>query len=158
VQAILTTAKLRSDHPDVTQSWLDSLAPFATEVHLAAGQVVVWEGLPQDALFIVLHGRLSVSQNVRGELESVLAELGPGASFGELAVFAPAPAAATVTAEERTVLWRVERRGMDGLVGEPDVAWAMLKSLAGKVRMANARLVEAVRWSLESAAVDPGES
>jgi hypothetical protein len=63
-----------------------------------------------------------------------------------------------VTAEERSVLWRVERGGMDGLVGEPDVAWAMLKALAGKVRMANARLVEAVRWSLDSAAVDPGES
>ncbi len=142
----------------MNDSWLESLAPFATEVHLAAGQVVVWEGLPQDALFIVLHGKLSVSQTVRGELESVLAELGPGASFGELAVFSPGPAAATVTAEERSVLWRVERGGMDGLVGEPDVAWAMLKALAGKVRMANARLVEAVRWSLDSAAVDPGES
>lgn len=139
-------------------SLLDSLEAHATELHFAPGQVVVWEGQPQDALYIVLHGKLSVSQSVRGELESVLAELGPGASFGELAVFDPAPAAATVTAEERAVLWRVERRGIDRLVGDPDVAWALLKDMAGKVRMANARLVEAVRWSLESAAVDPGES
>ncbi len=142
----------------MNQTCLESLAPFATEVHLSAGQVVVWEGLPQTSFFIVLHGRLSVSQTVRGELESVLAELGPGASFGELALFAPAPAAATVTAEERTVLWRVEKGGIDGLIGDPDMAWALLKSLAGKVRMANARLVEAVRWSLESAAVRPAES
>lgn len=137
---------------------LDSLEPYATELHFAPGQVVVWEGQPQDALYLVLHGKLSVSQSVRGELESVLAELGPGASFGELSVFDPAPASATVTAEERAVLWRVERRGIDRLVGDPDVAWALLKAMAGKVRMANARLVEAVRWSLESAAVDPGES
>lgn len=137
---------------------LDSLEAYATELHFAPGQVVVWEGQPQDALYLVLHGKLSVSQSVRGELESVLAELGPGASFGELSVFDPAPASATVTAEERAVLWRVERRGIDRLVGDPDVAWALLKAMAGKVRMANARLVEAVRWSLESAAVDPGES
>lgn len=137
---------------------LDAIEPFATEVHLAPGQVVVWEGQPQDAWFIVLHGKLSVSQVVRGELESVLAELGPGASFGELSVFNPAPAAATVTAEGRVVLWKVERRGMDKLVGDPDVAWVLLKSLAGKVRMANARLVEAVRWSLDPAAIEPGES
>ena len=139
-------------------SLLDAIEPHATVLDYSRGQVVVWQGQPQDALYIVLHGKLSVSQAVRGELESVLAELGPGASFGELSVFDPAPAAATVTAEERAVVWRVERRGIQGLVGEPDVAWALLRAMAGKVRMANARLVEAVRWSLESAAVDPGES
>lgn len=138
-------------------SLLDAIEPFATEVHLAPGQVVVWEGQPQDALYLVLHGKLSVSQTVRGELESVLAELGPGASFGELSVFNPGPAAATVTAEERAVLWRIERRSIDTIVGEPDVAWALLRALAGKVRMANARLVEAVRWSLDAASLTPGE-
>lgn len=137
---------------------LDAIEPYSTEVRLAPGEVVVWEGHTQDALYLVLHGKLSVSQTVRGELESVLAELGPGASFGELSVFNPGPAAATVTAEERSVLWRIERRSIDRIVGEPDVAWALLKSLAGKVRMANARLVEAVRWSLDAAAVTPGES
>jgi CRP-like cAMP-binding protein len=83
-------------------------------------------------------------------MESLLAELGPGATFGELAVIDAQPAAATVTAEERCVLWKVEREGLQRLVGDPDVAWVILKALAGKVRMANARLAEAVRWSLDS--------
>ena len=36
------------------------------------------------------------------------------------------------------------------MAGDPDVAWVLLKALAGKVRMANARLAEAVRWSLDN--------
>lgn len=144
-----------SDPSGVDTSLLDAIEPYATEVRADAGQVVVWQGQPQEAFYVVLDGTLSVSQTVRGELESVLAQLGPGATFGELGTFDAAPAAATVTAESRTVLWKVERRGMDRLVGDPDVAWAVLRAMAGKVRMANARLVEAVRWSLESADVDP---
>lgn len=131
-------------------AFVDALEPYATEVHVATGQVVVWEGSPQDAFFVVLHGRLSVTQCVRGDMESVLAELGPGATFGELAVIDAGPAAATVTAEERSVLWRVDREGLHRLAGDPDVAWVLLRALAGKVRMANARLAEAVRWSLDS--------
>ncbi|MBM4366764.1 MAG: cyclic nucleotide-binding domain-containing protein [Deltaproteobacteria bacterium] len=136
-------------------AFVDALEPYASEVKLATGQVVVWEGVEQDAFYVVLHGRLSVTQRVRGELESVLAELGPGATFGELAVIDAHPAAATVTAEERSVLWRVDREGLHRLVGDPGVAWVLLKALAGKVRMANARLAEAVRWSLDS--TEPGE-
>ncbi len=139
-------------------SLLDALEPFATEVRLAPGEVVVRQGGRQDALYVVLYGRLAVSQAVRGDCESVLAELGPGASFGELSVLDPGPAAATVTAQERVVLWRVDRRSVDTLVGDPEVAWSLLRSLAGKVRMADARLVEAVRWSIEAAAAHPGES
>ncbi len=131
-------------------AFVDALEPYATEVHMASGQVVVWEGTPQDALYVVLHGRLSVTRRLRGEMESVLAELGPGATFGELAVIDAQPAAATVTAEERSVLWRVDREGLHTLAGDPDVAWVLLKALAGKVRMANARLAEAVRWSLDN--------
>lgn len=136
---------------------MDAIKPFATEVHLEAGEAIIIEGQPQDAWFIVIHGRLSVSQTIRGDMESVLAELGPGATFGELAVFHPGPASATVSAEERCVLWRVERAGMEQLASDPDLAWDLLRSMSGKVRMANARLAEAVRWSLDSAASENGD-
>jgi CRP-like cAMP-binding protein len=135
---------------------LESLEPFASELTLARGQVVVWEGHRQEAFYVVLDGKLVVTQRIRGDLESLLAELGPGASFGELAVLCDTPAAATVTAEEKTRVWKVDRAALDRLVGEPDVCWAMLKSLAGKVRMANARLAEAVRWSLDASGAQRG--
>ncbi len=136
---------------------INAIEPFATEVHLEAGEAVIIEGQPQDAWYIVLHGRLSVSQAIRGDMESVLAELGPGATFGELAVFHPGPASATVSAEERSVLWRVDRAGMEQIASDPDMAWELLGSMAGKVRMANARLAEVVTWSLDSAAAESGE-
>lgn len=139
-------------------STFDALEPYATEITVASGQVVVWEGHAQEALYLVLEGKLVVSQRVRGDLESLLAELGPGASFGELAVLGDGPAAATVTAEKKCRLWKVDRPAMDRIVGDPDVCWALLRALSGKVRMANARLAEAVKWSLESTGSTPGES
>lgn len=138
--------------------FFDTIEPFATEITVASGQVVVWEGHAQEALYVVLEGKLVVSQRVRGDLESLLAELGPGASFGELAVLGDGPAAATVTAEQRCRLWKVDRSAMERIVSDPDVCWALLRALTGKVRMANARLAEAVRWSLESTGAEPGEA
>ena len=138
--------------------FFDTIEPYATEITVASGQVVVWEGHTQEALYVVLEGKLVVSQRVRGDLESLLAELGPGASFGEMAALGDGPAGATVTAEQKCRLWKVDRAALDRIVGDPDVCWALLKALTGKVRMANARLAEAVRWSLEATGAEPGES
>lgn len=134
---------------------LERMRPYAEVIVAAPGQVVVWEGAPQDSLYLLISGQVSATKTVRGEMESLLAELGPGAMFGELGAICPGPAAATVTAEERSVLWRFRKEGVAKILADNALLWSVLRALSAKVRGANARLGDAVAWSLDATALDP---
>lgn len=77
---------------------LDELAAKLHEEHFAAGAVVVAEGQRGDRLFLIEQGKAEVSTS--GATEAViLAELGGGDMFGEIALLAPSHRRqATVTA------------------------------------------------------------
>jgi CRP/FNR family transcriptional regulator len=129
---------------------LARMRQLAQPVVVSAGQVVVFEGRPHRHLWCVADGRLVVTKRIRGEAESLLAHLGPGEMFGEVALIDHLPAAATVTAEVRTTLWRLDEPVVRALMRDPEFAWAVLRDLAIKVRQANHRLGAAVGWSLEA--------
>jgi CRP-like cAMP-binding protein len=136
------------------------LASWLRETRLREGQVVIWEGKSHDDLHIVVEGTVVVTKVVRGEVESVLAHLGPRAHFGELDVIDGQRAAATVTAVEDARLLSIDRARLLQLL-EADsslfgrFAWAMMRDLTGKLRKTNLRLLEAVAWGLDATAWDP---
>jgi CRP-like cAMP-binding protein len=72
------------------------------------GQVVVREGEPGDALYIIVSGRAAVSADDLGE-EKALGELGDGQFFGEMAVITNQPRSATVTARGELSALRIPR-------------------------------------------------
>ena len=136
------------------------LAAWLYETRLREGQVVIWEGRSHDDLHIVAQGGVVVTKVVRGEVESVLAHLGPTTHFGELDVIDGRRAAATVTAVEETRLLSIDRNRLTELLQADSVlfgrfAWAMMRDLAGKLRATNQRLLEAVAWGLDANAFDP---
>lgn len=134
---------------------IERLRPFAEILHTTPGQVLVWEGAGQNCLFLVVTGKVVATKKVRGDMESMLAELGPGTLFGELGAIDPGPAAATVTAEGRCVVWRFPRASVERILADRSLVWPLLRSLSAKVRGANQRLGEAVAWSLAATALDP---
>ncbi len=86
-----------------------ALAERFRVVRVPAGEAVVREGDTDRALFLVKQGRFRVSAvPPGGKEEVVLAELGPGELFGEVALISDAPRTATVTAVEDAEVLRAE--------------------------------------------------
>ena len=85
------------------------------------------QGTPGREFMIIAEGEASVRRNGR-----LIATLGPGDFFGELAVIAGVPRTATVTAESKMVVEALNRREFSSLLDEsPKLA---RKILVGAVK------------------------
>src|SRR5271154_2810892 len=98
-----------------TFSWIGHLKPDDRELLSSYGEffpghpgnVIIEEGLMQTELFVVISGELEVRAKQDDGTEVLLARVGPGETLGEISLFQPGPAAATVTAVEFSQLWRI---------------------------------------------------
>ena len=80
-------------------------------VEVPAGEVLMTQGEPGDALYISVSGRLRVYAREADGQERMLREMARGQVIGEMALFTQAPRSATVVAIRNSVLVRL------GLVG-----------------------------------------
>ena len=99
------------------------------------GEVIFHLGDPGDALFVIISGDVKISLPSETGEEAILATLGSGAVFGELALLdgAPRSASATaLTATETVVLPRDRFREL--IATEAGVRDALLASIAGELR------------------------
>jgi MFS family permease len=90
---------------------LERLADGLEEVRAAAGQEVVRQGEPGDLFYLVKDGTLDVYVDGRK-----VQTLGPGESFGEIALLRDVPRTATVRAQSDAELYALERRDFLGAV------------------------------------------
>lgn len=97
---------------DVGSAGLDALLRSLQPEERPAGAVVVREGDPGDAFYVIRSGRVRVSNAANGPL----AELGAGAYFGEMALSSDTPRNATVEAIEPVRLWALRREAFDRLL------------------------------------------
>lgn len=115
----------------------------ADEVHLEAGRTVMRQGDLGQELAVVISGTVEVERN--GE---VIATLGPGSYFGEIALLESRTRTANVRAVTDVVLEVIDRRGVNTLLDDmPKLSRSML---AGVVQ----RLTE-LEERLGAAAIDP---
>ncbi len=99
------------------------------------GEVIFHLGDPGDALFVIVSGEVKISLPSETGDEAILATLGPGAVFGELALLDGAPRSASATAisaAETVVLPRDRFREL--IATEAGVRDALLASIAGELR------------------------
>lgn len=111
------------------------------------GQVVVAEGDPGDAYYLIESGRCEVR---RGFLR--LAELGPGATFGEEALLTGSPRNASVVTIEPGRLWRLAKEDFDeslraALVAEVSAENAARMIAEGRGRWLDCRTEDEFRES-----------
>jgi CRP/FNR family transcriptional regulator, cyclic AMP receptor protein len=101
------------------------------------GQLIIAEGREQDSLYFVISGLLHVHMEVDGRT-TFIARIGAGESLGEVNVFDPAKASASVTAKEFSQIWRANRGEIDDFVRAYPEAGARL--LAGIITCMSQRI------------------
>lgn len=114
---------------------LNDLATAMREHEYKAGESVTSEGEGGIAFFVILEGEATV--NVQGEPKG---HLGAGDHFGEIAMIAGDARAATIVADTDMRCLSMTRWEFRPFVKEhPDVAWALLETLARQLREAGMR-------------------
>lgn len=107
-----------------------------------AGEVIIEEGLPGDSAYMIVKGRVEVSQIHRGK-KQVFGTLKTGDIFGEMAMVDDKPRSATVTALEETSVLAVHQDAfMDALKNNPLAAGKVLKALFNRLRDMNTQLLQ----------------
>jgi len=94
---------------------LVSLLTSVTPRHHAAGETILREGEPGDALFLIAAGTVRVFTRSDGGEEIPLAALGAGEFFGEVSLLTGRPRTATVTALTDVDLLRLDRAAVNKL-------------------------------------------
>ena len=107
----------------------------AERVGVRPGQVLINEGQTGREFFMILEGTAKVSRRGRK-----VTTVGPGQSFGELALLDPAPRNATVTAETDMQLVVLGQREFAKIVdATPGFARSLLSAMAQRVNAADQR-------------------
>ena len=109
------------------------------------GEVLFAEGDVGDRLFVVVEGKVKISRQFADGRENMLAVLGPGEMFGELSLFDPGPRTASATALTDAVLVELPHDALrPWLSGRPEVASALLRALARRLRRTNDAMADLV--------------
>lgn len=104
------------------------------------GAVLFREGDSGKEMYVVQSGRIAISKKVR-DLEKVLATLGPGEFFGEMAIISNKPRTATATVAEDARCLVIDPRTFEAMVrSNSEVAVRMIKKLANRLEEADAQI------------------
>ena len=116
-----------------------------TTSHLERGDILFREGDQGDRLYVIGEGKIKLGRTSADGRENLLAILGPGEMFGELALFDPGPRTATATAVAEAQLIALGHEDLSSfLSGRPAIAATLLAALARRLRRTNETLADLV--------------
>jgi CRP-like cAMP-binding protein len=125
----------------------EKLLPIAREVEFRRGEELLRQGEVARGAFVIRSGEVHARVALPGGGMLTVAELGPGAMFGETALMERAVCMASVVAKTDVAGWFVDRDDFRAVAaGRDSAALEIQKSVTGvlseKLRAANARLRE----------------
>lgn len=107
-----------------------------------AGDVVIKERDQAAGVFLITSGKVEVVRGADSGNPQVLATLGAGDFFGEMALFEGYPRSATVRALEDTECQVMHRWDFSAEMRNPEIAVGLLKAVVRRLRDTEARLTE----------------
>jgi len=129
VAAALRRSRLFAELPEDDVS---ALAATSRAVELAPGEVLMSEGSPPDAMYVVADGELEISRQANGA-DLLLNVCGPGDLIGELGVAHGRPRSATVRARGAARVQRIGAEALDRLLAHPPSARALLTATSRRL-------------------------
>jgi CRP-like cAMP-binding protein len=123
----------------LSSTQIDNISRRLRPARYRQGEVVLREGDPGDEMFFIESGRVQVTHG-QGASTLVLAELGAGDLFGEMALLTGNPRSATVTALSDLDLWSMAQADFNDLViAYPNLALALSRLLSERLRSTDDR-------------------
>jgi Cyclic nucleotide-binding domain/GYF domain 2 len=128
---------------ELNDAQLEHLLDFMELQRVPQWSVVVRQGDPGDAMFLILSGELRARTTI-GNRETILATFSPGDFFGDMSLFDHGPRSADVVANVDSTVLRISVAAFDRLTREaPALATPFLrataKTLAARIRADNKR-------------------
>jgi CRP-like cAMP-binding protein len=113
-----------------------AIATAAQEHGFESDQIIVTQGTPGQAFYMVLSGRVEILRDDRS-----LGAFGPGDFFGEMSLLDSAPRSATIRALEPTRCIMLSSWDFKALLEKhPSIAIKLLEVLSRRLRVADERL------------------
>ena len=120
---------------------LEKLATFAFTKSFQTGETILEKGRSGNGLYVIVSGQVEVVETTQDEGERRLATLGPREFFGEMALLDDQPRSATVKALEDTTCVGIDRwLFLSQLQRDPEISISMLRTMAQRIRQADAKL------------------
>jgi CRP/FNR family cyclic AMP-dependent transcriptional regulator len=112
-----------------------AIAAVAQESSYEPGQIVVTQGTPGQAFYLIVEGAVEYLRD-----GSVLGTFGPGEFFGEMSLLDEAPRSASVRAAEQTQCLMLSSWDFKALLlKKPEIAIKLLEVLSRRIRVSNER-------------------
>lgn len=114
---------------DCSDAELAEIDRLTDEVHVEAGRTILRQGDLGQEFAVIVSGTAQVVKD-----DVVVAELGPGDYFGEVALLEAIPRTASVVASSDLLLEVIDRRGFNTLLDDlPSLSRSMLKGMAHRL-------------------------
>jgi CRP/FNR family cyclic AMP-dependent transcriptional regulator len=135
----------------MTDDQLERFAQFVEVERVPQWSVMVKQGDPGNTMYFILDGELRVRINVMGQ-ETLLATLGAGDFFGDVALFDHGPRSADVIANTDSTVVRFSAAAFDELAKTaPEIATPFLRAigrtLSARIRTDNKRYGDSVKFA-----------
>ncbi len=147
---------------DLTDDELAAFASLLTPRTCPARERVIEEGTPVSALYIICDGVVHV-RRLAQKREMLLGRMGVGGFFGEINLFDPGVATASIDAMKTTRLVFVNYDTMREYMSAHPVAGykivsAMMTEMSRRLRQTSARLVNMAYWSSADASLQKADA
>jgi len=127
---------------DMPEDVVGEIARVVEMKVLPAGAMIFQKGDPGDSFWVIQSGKVRVFRRDDEGVDLTLSELGPGKSFGEMALLTGEPRSANVETVEESRLMVLTKEQFDGVLkSHPDVSLTFIKQLSGWLKKDEQALV-----------------
>lgn len=145
-----TLAKHISLFETLTPQEIDAVLAAAQKVSFEKDQDIIRQGSHHGSLYIVESGVLHVRRQT-GSSQVLLGRIEKGGFFGEIGLFDPGAATASIRAMDKGSLWEIRKENFETILEKhPSIGCrilrAMMQEMAKRLRRVDQRLSDSVYW------------